>query len=204
MLKLMVNSKAFQRSAQSSDASILKDPENKLLSHWSVRRLEAEAIRDSILTLSGKLDTTLYGESVGSGDPRRSIYVKVIRNALDPFLTTFDAPVPFSTRGKRDITNVPAQSLTLLNDARVIDWSRNWALRTAGITTDDARLRQMFREAYAREASDDEVKQSLSYLATLQRESSGQSRALAKRDASFPSRQSTHLNRSPNGRSTRM
>jgi hypothetical protein len=182
MLKLMVNSKAFQRSAQSSDASILKDPENKLLSHWSVRRLEAEAIRDSILTLSGKLDTTLYGESVGSGDPRRSIYVKVIRNALDPFLTTFDAPVPFSTRGKRDITNVPAQSLTLLNDARVIDWSRNWALRTAGITTDDARLRQMFREAYAREASDDEVKQSLSYLATLQRESSGQSRALAEQE----------------------
>ena len=182
MLKLMVNSKAFQRSAQSSDASILKDPENKLLSHWSIRRLEAEAIRDSILTLSGKLDTTLYGESVSSGDPRRSIYVKVIRNALDPFLTTFDAPVPFSTRGKRDITNVPAQSLTLLNDARVIDWSRNWALRTAGITTDDSRVRQMFREAYAREASEDEVKQSLAHLATLQRESSDQTRALAEQE----------------------
>ena len=72
-----------------------------------MRRLEAEAIRDSIVALSGKLDTTLYGESVGSGDPRRSIYVKVIRNALDPFLTTFDLPVPFSARGKRDTTNVP-------------------------------------------------------------------------------------------------
>ncbi|MFN0076412.1 MAG: DUF1553 domain-containing protein [Prosthecobacter sp.] len=182
MLKLMVSSKAFQRSAQCSVLSAQKDPENKLLSHWSIRRLEAEAIRDSILTLSGKLDPTLYGESVGNGDPRRSIYVKVIRNSLDPFLTTFDSPVPFSTRGKRDTTNVPAQSLTLLNDARVIDWSRSWAIRMINDDknrTDDLRIRQMFRQAYSRDASDDEVKQSLAYLATLQQESSVQARELA-------------------------
>jgi|UniRef100_UPI0037840040 hypothetical protein len=181
MVKLMVSSKAFQRSAQSSELSTQKDPENKLLSHWSMRRLEAEAIRDSIVTLSGKLDTTLYGESVGSGDPRRSIYVKVIRNALDPFLTTFDLPVPFSARGKRDTTNVPAQSLTLLNDSKVIDWSRSWALRSAD-AKDEVRVRQMFRQAYSRDASDDEVKQSLAYLATLQQESSEQARKLAKQE----------------------
>ncbi len=181
MVKLMVSSKAFQRSAQSSELSTQKDPENKLLSHWSMRRLEAEAIRDSIVTLSGKLDTTLYGESVGSGDPRRSIYVKVIRNALDPFLTTFDLPVPFSARGKRDTTNVPAQSLTLLNDSKVIDWSRSWALRSAD-AKDEVRVRQMFRQAYSRDASDDEVEQSLAYLATLQQESSEQARKLAKQE----------------------
>jgi hypothetical protein len=181
MVKLMVSSKAFQRSAQSSELSTQKDPENKLLSHWSMRRLEAEAIRDSIVTLSGKLDTTLYGESVGSGDPRRSIYVKVIRNALDPFLTTFDLPVPFSARGKRDTTNVPAQSLTLLNDSKVIDWSRSWALRSAD-DKDEVRVRQMFRQAYSRDASDDEVKQSLAYLATLQQESSEQARELAAQE----------------------
>jgi hypothetical protein len=185
MVKLMVSSKAFQRSAQSSELSTQKDPENKLLSHWSMRRLEAEAIRDSIVTLSGKLDTTLYGESVGSGDPRRSIYVKVVRNALDPFLTTFDLPVPFSARGKRDTTNVPAQSLTLLNDSKVIDWSRNWAtyvVHDGKDRTDDLRVRQMFRQAYSREASDDEVKQSLAYLATLQQESSLQASELAKQE----------------------
>jgi hypothetical protein len=181
MVKLMVSSKAFQRSAQSSELSTQKDPENKLLSRWSMRRLEAEAIRDSIVTLSGKLDTTLYGESVGSGDPRRSIYVKVIRNALDPFLTTFDLPVPFSARGKRDTTNVPAQSLTLLNDSKVIDWSRSWALRSAD-AKDEVRIRQMFRQAYSRDASDDEVKQSLAYLATLQQESSEQARELAQQE----------------------
>lgn len=181
MVKLMVSSKAFQRSAQSSEPNTQKDPENKLLSHWSMRRLEAEAIRDSIVTLSGKLDTTLYGESVGSGEPRRSIYVKVIRNALDPFLTTFDLPVPFSARGKRDSTNVPAQSLTLLNDSKVIDWSRNWALRGTD-AKDEVRIRQMFRQAYSRDASDDEVKQSLAYLATLQQESIEQARELAKQE----------------------
>lgn len=184
-LKLMVSSKAFQRSAHASEAATQKDPENKLLSHWSIRRLEAEAIRDSIVTLSGKLDTTLYGESVGSGDPRRSIYVKVIRNALDPFLTTFDAPVPFATRGKRDTTNVPAQSLTLLNDNKVIDWSRNWAtyvVHDGKDRTDDLRVRQMFRQAYSREATDDEVKQSLAYLAVLQKESADQARELAEQE----------------------
>jgi len=184
-LKLMVSSKAFQRSAHASEAATQKDPENKRLSHWSIRRLEAEAIRDSIVTLSGKLDTTLYGESVGSGDPRRSIYVKVIRNALDPFLTTFDAPVPFATRGKRDTTNVPAQSLTLLNDSKVIDWSRNWAtyvLHDGKDRTDDLRVRQMFRQAYSRDASDDEVKQSLAYLAILQKESADQARELATQE----------------------
>lgn len=181
MVKLMVSSKAFQRSAQSSELSTQKDPENKLLSHWSMRRLEAETIRDSIVTLSGKLDTTLYGQSVGSGEPRRSIYVKVIRNALDPFLTTFDLPVPFSARGKRDTTNVPAQSLTLLNDSKVIGWSRSWALRSAD-AKDEVRVRQMFRQAYSRDASDDEVKQSLAYLTTLQQESSEHARELAQQE----------------------
>jgi hypothetical protein len=191
LLRDILLSKTFQRSAGSN----AKDPENKLLAHWSIRRLEAEAIRDSIVTLSGRLDPTLYGESADHGDPRRSIYIKVIRNSLNPFLTTFDAPVPFSTRGKRDATNVPAQSLALLNDARVIDWSRGWAQRTlergppspqhsdnTSNSEDAERVRQMFREAFAREASDDEVKQSLAYLAVLQRESTKQARELAEQE----------------------
>ena len=178
MLKLIVTSKAFQRSAQASDIALQKDPENKLLSHWSIHRLEAEAIRDSIITLTGKLAPELYGESTGSNQPRRSIYVKVIRNALDPFLTTFDSPVPFSTRGKRDTTNVPAQSLTLLNDSNVIRWSREWALRSSNVA-DEQRVKKMFQEAFAREATADEVKQSLAYLATQQHENNARAQELA-------------------------
>ncbi|MBK8038873.1 MAG: DUF1553 domain-containing protein [Verrucomicrobiaceae bacterium] len=181
LLRDMLMSKTFQR-ASGSNAS---DPENKLLSHWSTRRLEAEAIRDSIVTLSGKLDSTLYGESVGSGDERRSIYVKVIRNALAPLLTTFDTPVPFATRGKRDSTNVPAQSLTLLNDPNVINWARSWALRTLNDDKnrpDDLRIRQMFREAFSREATDDEINQSRAYLTSLQAESAQEAQKLTQQE----------------------
>ncbi|MBE7496283.1 MAG: DUF1553 domain-containing protein [Verrucomicrobiaceae bacterium] len=181
LLRDMLMSKTFQR-ASGNNAT---DPENKLLSHWSTRRLEAEAIRDSIVTLSGRLDPTLYGESVGSGDERRSIYVKVIRNSLPPFLTTFDAPVPFATRGKRDSTNVPAQSLTLLNDPNVIDWARSWALRTINDDKDrpdDLRIRQMFREAFSREATDDEIQQSQAYLTSLQAESAEQAQKLSQQE----------------------
>ena len=53
--------------------------------------------------------------------PRRSVYVRVRRNDLDPFLATFDAPAPHTTRGRRDVTNVPAQALTLANDPFVIE-----------------------------------------------------------------------------------
>ncbi|MFO1482207.1 MAG: DUF1553 domain-containing protein [Verrucomicrobiaceae bacterium] len=185
LLRDILLSKTFQRSAQTSDIAAQKDPENKLLSHWSIHRIEAESIRDSILTLSGKLDSQLYGEPDSGGSSRRSIYVKVIRNALDPFLTTFDAPVPFSTRGKRDTTNVPAQSLTLLNDANVIRWSRDWAQRLLNDEKNrpnDQRIRQMFREAFARDASEGEVKQSLAYLDLLQQESSEQTRELVAQE----------------------
>jgi mono/diheme cytochrome c family protein len=181
LLRNMLMSKTFQR-ASGSNAT---DPENKLLSHWSTRRLEAEAIRDSIVTLSGHLDPTLYGESVGNGDERRSIYVQVIRNSLSPFLTTFDAPVPFATRGKRDATNVPAQSLTLLNDPNIIRWARDWALRTLNDgkgRPDDLRVKQMFRQAFAREATADEVKQSQAYLTALQDESAQQAQNLIQQE----------------------
>lgn len=184
MLKIMLMSKTFQRSAQPTAVSMQKDPENKLLSHWSIRRLEAEAVRDSILYLSGRLTTDLYGEPDGSSKPRRSIYVKVVRNSLDAFLTTFDAPVPFMSRGKRDMTNVPAQSLALMNDQRVIAWSEDWAQRVLKDATraDDARVRRMFTEAFNRDASSDEVQQSLAYLYALQKESDAQVSELAAQE----------------------
>lgn len=185
MLKLMLTSRAFQRSAQPSVVGAQKDPENKLLSHWGIRRLEAEAIRDSIVSLSGRLDTTLYGEPDGGGKPRRSIYVKVVRNSLDAFLTTFDAPVPFMSRGKRDVTNVPAQSLTLMNEKHVIGWAQDWAQRMVKLgkdDNDDLRIRTMFREAFFREASAEEVDQSRAYLSTLRQAGEAQVRELAEQE----------------------
>jgi hypothetical protein len=91
----------------------------------------------------------------------------VVRNNLDDFLTVFDAPVPSATRGKRDSTNVPAQSLALLNDPKVINWSASWGVRSYKNTdqkADEARVQRMFREAFGRAATEAEVAQSIAFL----------------------------------------
>mgnify|MGYP003338539189 CR=1 FL=1 len=82
----------------SFDAARERDAANDYLSHFRVRRLEAEAIRDALLAVSGRLDATQFGPPVGIGDrARRSIYLNIRRNNLSPFLETFDAPKPFTT-----------------------------------------------------------------------------------------------------------
>jgi hypothetical protein len=165
MLRLLVTSRAFQAQAAPSPEAEAKDPENKLLSHWTLRRMEAEAIRDSILAVSGKLDLTAGGPGVDGGAPRRSVYVRVIRNALDPFLTVFDAPVPSSTRGRRDATNVPAQALTLMNSPLVQGWAADWAARvTAAVPERDDRIRRLYRDAFQRDPSPDELAQCAAFL----------------------------------------
>lgn len=164
MLKALMLTETFRRSDQATGDALQKDPENKLLTHWSVRRLEAEAIRDSILLLSGKMNEQMYGEPVFGKDGRRSIYVGVIRNSLEPFLSAFDMPVPSSTRGRRDVTNVPAQSLALLNDATIINWTGNWARRAMVAKDDDAVIQQMFMQSLGRQASDKEVAASKAFV----------------------------------------
>ena len=112
-----------------------------------MRRLEGEAIRDSILKVSGRLNPAMYGPSVpvyltpfqdgrgrpGSGpldgDGRRSIYLAVRRNFLSSFLLAFDTPSPFSTVGRRTVSNVPAQALILMNDPFVHQQADLWAKR---------------------------------------------------------------------------
>ena len=114
----------------------------------NVRRLEGEAIRDSMLAVSGRLNRTMFGPSVPAylspyaesrfqpktsgpldGDGRRSIYLEVRRNYLPPMLLVFDTPTPFTSIGRRNVSNVPAQALTMLNDPLVVDLARQWAQR---------------------------------------------------------------------------
>ena len=126
------------------------DPNNLLWHHRPPRRLQGEAIRDSLLTLSGRLDTTAFGPPVpihltsfmngrgrpkksGSldGDGRRSIYISVRRNFLSPFMLAFDTPTPFSSMGRRNVSNVPAQPLILLNDPLVVELADDWSKQAA-------------------------------------------------------------------------
>lgn len=176
MIRLLVTSRAFQRGDLGPTGAREKDPDNRWLSHWTVRRLEAEAIRDSILQLTGSLDLRMGGASVSGGEMRRSVYVNVIRNNLDDFLTAFDAPVPGSTRGRRDVTNVPAQSLTLLNDPRIQDWAAQWARRVMAVDGEEARVRRMFEEAFGRQPNADETAGGVAFV-KASAETAGEQRA---------------------------
>jgi len=162
-IEALVRTRAFAREARAADAE--RDPDNRLLARWSVRRLEAEAIRDSIVQLSGRLDPAPFGKPVPGDQPRRSVYVQVIRNQLDPFLTAFDMPVPSAPRGRRDATNVPAQSLALLNDPVIQGWAAAWAARVMAEAGEDAKLQRLFREALGREPRPDELTASRRFLA---------------------------------------
>jgi hypothetical protein len=167
------------------------DPQNKLLHRMPIRRLEAECIRDAILAVSGRLDRKMYGPSVlpyltshmdGRGRPemsgpldgagRRSIYVNVRRNFLTPMFLAFDFPIPFTTMGRRSVSNVPAQALTLMNNPLVVELSNHWAKRILAErdTTSSQRIKKMFETAFARPPSDTELADALHFLEEQSRE----------------------------------
>jgi len=137
------------------------DPTNQLLHRMPIRRLPAETIRDSILAISGQLVRNPFGKSVPThltsfmtgrgrpkqsgpldGDGRRSIYLAVTRNFLNPFLLTFDMPTPFGPQGRRSQSNVPAQALALMNDPFVIEQAAKWAERVRGESNVAVSLRE--------------------------------------------------------------
>lgn len=175
MVRRLVTSAAFRQGSAAETGARAKDPGNALLHHYPVRRLEAEAVRDTLLAVSGRLDGTLYGPSVQphrgapqehrrlfqgplDGNGRRSIYVKITRMEGPRFLEIFDFPSPLQTRGNRDVTNVPPQALAMLNDPFVMEQARVWARALTAQKDDavDARVGRMFLAGLGRPATEAE------------------------------------------------
>lgn len=175
MLRELLLSRAFRLSSEPPSDSAQKDPANTLLTHARVRRLEAEMLRDALLALGRRLDLTQFGAGSDALAPvdrqtRRSLYLTVRRNFLSPFLETFDQPRPFTTLGQREVTNVPAQSLALLNDPFVVAQAARWAeVVTRGESTAAGRIRRFHAEAFARPPSDAELAAAEAYVADLRR-----------------------------------
>ncbi len=169
MIRILVTTRAFAMSSTPSPRATEIDPGNDWLSHFRVRRIAAESVRDSLLAVSGSLDATMYGKSAGPETPRRSLYLQVKRTNLNPFLQVFDAPKPFTTLGRRDLTNVPAQSLTMLNSPFVIDQAEHWArtLVKDGSTSIEERVGRMFTTAFARPPAAHELAAAKNFLDTL-------------------------------------
>jgi hypothetical protein len=165
MLRQILVSRTFQLSPSPQPGTSEIDPTDILLSHFPVRRLEAETIRDSMLAVSRSLDRTLHGPSAGEKAGRRSLYLPVIRNNLNDFLTTFDFPAPVSTLGQRNDTNVPAQSLMMMNDPFVLETAAKLAeeARQSGASSTQ-RIIGLFRTVLGRAPDSREIEMGTAFL----------------------------------------
>ena len=118
--KKIVMSYAYGQSASFSQDKSLVDAENQLYWRCTPRRLEAEPIRDSLLKVSGLLDTTMFGK--GTLDPlmkRRSIYFQIKRSKLIPTMQLFDSPEPLVGQGARPSTIISPQALMFMNNGLI-------------------------------------------------------------------------------------
>jgi hypothetical protein len=101
------------------------------------------------------------------GDGRRSIYIAIRRNFLSPMMLAFDTPSPFSTMGRRNVSNVPAQALTLMNDPFVVEQAKQWARRSLAdknLSQPEARIARLYEEAFARAPSAEETTAALAFI----------------------------------------
>ncbi len=125
----ILNSRTYRQSAYPSDTNTASqiDPNNRWLWRFSPRRLDAEQIRDSILTASGEIRPVHEGVSVDASKPVRSIFVRSMRNSQDRFLSLFDSPDGSSSTAKRNATTTPLQSLMMMNSVWVNARAENMA-----------------------------------------------------------------------------
>src|SRR5437763_16243134 len=185
MHRLMLLSSTYQMASRTDADADRADPDNKLLHKMPLRRLEAECIRDAMLAVSGRLDAKMFGPGVLphltpfmvgrgrptvsgplDGDGRRSIYLNVRRNFLTPMLLAFDYPTPFTTIGRRGVSNVPAQALTLMNNPFVLQQAEVWAKRVCGDKglTPKERVAAMYEMALARPPSARESDEAVAFV----------------------------------------
>lgn len=176
LIKNIVMSRAYQMSSANSAANESIDPENRLVWRMNPRRLDAEALRDGMLSVAGALN--LYpadGSPVArAGDGReglirllfeinnapqtvRSIYLPIVRDQIPEMLTLFDFPDASLVTGDRDSTNVPSQSLFLMNSPQVLNVADAFAQRLATFQgTEQERLAHAFHLAYGRNPTEAE------------------------------------------------
>jgi len=184
--RLILNSAVWQQTTDFNNVADTIDPENRLLGRMNRRRLEAEAIRDSMLAIGGDLDLTMGGTLLPTENrkyvtsttsinidvyetPRRTIYLPVVRSALNDYLTAFDFGDPSSMSGQRDRTTVAPQSLFLMNSKLVAAQSKNLATSLLASTAGDhGRIAEAFERFYSRPPAESEVESSLAFIASYE------------------------------------
>jgi cytochrome c553 len=162
-------SSTYAQSTHGSPESARRDPENRLVGRMARRRLDFEALRDSLLLAAGQLDLASGGPSVSlseSANRRRTVYALVDRQALPGVLPTFDFASPDTHSPERHATTVPQQALFLLNGPLAVSLARSFAARAdvRSLVEPTARVDRMIRIAWGRPASEREIALALEFL----------------------------------------
>ncbi len=165
--KLMVMSRTYRLAATPSESGKRLDVDNRLWHHRPRRRLEAEAIRDSLLAVGGRLDSTMYGPgTLDEGMRRRSVYFTVKRSQLIPMLQVFDWPDTLTSAGVRPTTVVAPQALLFLNSPHVRKCAEGLAGRLAADAkrSPAAAVERAYRLAFTRPPTADEAREGAAFL----------------------------------------
>ncbi len=195
MHRLIVLSSAYRMSSQATAAGMAKDPDNRWLWRFPMRRLSAEEVRDSFLAVSGTLNTKLGGPSIcppmprevlagqsvpGSGwatsppdeAARRSVYVHIKRSLPLPILAAHDAPDTDASCPVRYTTTIPAQALGLLNGEFANEQAARFAERLRKELPGDlaGRIRRAIRLTTGTYPSDDEIARDIAWINELRRD----------------------------------
>jgi hypothetical protein len=188
--RLILTSSTYRMSSVADSASAGADPENRFLGHFPRRRLEGEAIRDSLLSCAGTLNTKAFGPPVvppldsqelsglfdargkwpvtrdTSEHTRRSVYVLVRRTFLHPLLASFDPPEVMTSCARRMQTVVPTQALTLLNSPLAREQANAFArrlLKECGAST-EKQVTRAWLLAFGRSPTTSEMDRALAFL----------------------------------------
>jgi cytochrome c553 len=163
---LILTSATYQQTTITDAAKQTADPENKFFVRRLPRRLEGEALRDSVLAVTGALDPTMYGPgTLDEKSVRRSIYFTVKRSQLVGSMVVFDLPEPLVSQAVRPTTTVAPQALFLMNAPEVREWAKLFAQRLQNQHTTDEKIRRAFLLALGREPFADELKRSADFIA---------------------------------------
>ena len=173
--QLIMKSAVYRQSGENNVVAARTDPHNALWWRRGSTRLEAEVIRDTLLSVSGTLEKTMYGKgTLEQNSPRRSIYLTVKRSNLIPILQLFDAPDSIQSIGHRDVTTVPPQALALMNSPLTRQLAEKFAKRiyVSSETTTEQVVGKAYGIALSRAPSVAEMKQMSDFI-TVQAASYG-------------------------------
>ncbi|QDT89894.1 DUF1549 domain-containing protein [Gimesia algae] len=164
--RLIVTSATYRQSALHPQEAAMTaiDPTNKYYWCAETRRLDAEQIRDSILAVTGQLNLQAGGPGVAASVPRRSIYLRMMRNSSDPLLEVFDLPRFFVSVPGRDTTTSPVQSLQLFNSQQMLRFADQLSKRSIDeskaapdANKETAALRRAWEIVFGRAITDEEL-----------------------------------------------